>query len=513
MAKGVACTMHNSVWSPCTAQAAEAVVLRMPDSNRLSMGGRKRCAGMDCAGGEAGQAGAGGRLPVTLVYRLWHKLPPLVRRGLAWPYLPFVLLFALFLAWHLQLQLVDVDEAYYREIFLQRSIPDFVVSQYKTWSARTLIELGFGLFCALPPLAWRLCNPVVITVCALCISRLIGAAGKAGVNWMLCALLVLYTWRDLSSAGWIITTLAYLWPCCALLVALLPVADFACGRRPRWWQCVLSLPLALYAANMEQANVVLLVLLFALLCWCVARRRMPHWVVFGQLAMCGANLLYTFLSPGVDYRFTGEAISWYPDFGMKPLLSRLELGLSSALNPLVYGRDMLFDGFCLLLMLAIWAQHRGLWRRLLAVVPLGVSLLFGYGMRLLPGLAFFTEALRHNGTIDLMNARQPVAYLPMALLYLVFVVIVAYLYLAFGHNTHSFAAIAVLAAGVASRVVIGFSPTVWSSGGRTAFFMMMAFVVLGAMLYRQLRTSGGWQRLAAWLGIGLLVCLRLPWLM
>ena len=70
----------------------------------------------------------------------------------------------------------------------------------------------------------------------------------------------------MSSAGWVCTTLVFVWPLLAALAALLPLGKSLRGNRPRAWQCAAALPLTLYAANMELLAGLLTLLLLPVAC-------------------------------------------------------------------------------------------------------------------------------------------------------------------------------------------------------------------------------------------------------
>ena len=281
----------------------------------------------------------------------------------------------------------------------------------------------------------------------------------------------------------------FLWPAAAALGALVPLAALCRGRKPRWWVAALSVQGMLYATNMEQLAILLLPLLAGLVVWFLATQKRVHWVLWAQLGAAAANAVWILLCPGTRLRFEGEVSSWYANFGMKSLLAKLELGASAALDPLVYQRDLIFFFFCLLLAWCIFIRYKAVFYRVLALAPLLVCMALGmyqrYTLAVFPQLAFFTGALDGEGMITLANANSLTAYIPLVLLYLVFALCLVNLYLALGHTPLALAAVWALCCGFASRLALGFSPTIWTSGVRTGFFFSLTLLVLCALLYRQ----------------------------
>ncbi len=180
---------------------------------------------------------------------------------------------------------------------------------------------------------------------------------------------------------------------------------------------------------------------------------------------------------------------------MRSVFSNLELGISAALNPLIYGRDYIFDFFCLVLAVLVWQRNKNVVYRLLGLFPLGMSLLFSYAMRFFPFMAFFTEALGGEGMITLQNGRSVAAYLPMVLLYVIFIVCLVDVYLALGHTPVALAAVVTLVCGLLTRVAVGFSPTIWTSGARTGYFFCLTIIGVSGLLLCHLNWNQRWKNM------------------
>ena len=91
-----------------------------------------------------------------------------------------------------------------------------------------------------------------------------------------------YDWTAMRTAGWVCTTLVFVWPLAAALTAVQPLVTARRGGRvPRWAYAPCAL-LALYAANMEQLMVGLLLCLLALRGYDLFTKRRPAgflWVL------------------------------------------------------------------------------------------------------------------------------------------------------------------------------------------------------------------------------------------
>lgn len=111
---------------------------------------------------------------------------------------PYVALYAVLLALHLQFTLGTGDDPMYAAMLDQYSLAYFSLWHYYTWSARTLIEAVVCIVEALPAIVWRLADPLCITLCAACIVRLARLEDRPAGRWAVCGLALCYPWQDMS---------------------------------------------------------------------------------------------------------------------------------------------------------------------------------------------------------------------------------------------------------------------------------------------------------------------------
>ena len=262
------------------------------------------------------------------------------------PRAAYAALFCVMLACHLQFLYVPGDEVGYAAALGGNwnfaSMFAYVGGHYWTWSARMLTESLFCIFSAAPVLVWRVVNPAVITACAWLMAYALQSEKRRTESWLLCALVFLHQWVNLKTAGWVVTTIAYLWPICFGLAALCPLWRLVRGKRTPAWGWVLACISLLFAANMEQPALVLPFLVAGGMLFLHARGvRVPAglWV---QLAICAASLVFIFTCPGNAMRTENDITSFYMNYPMLSVLQKAEIGISGVVHASVLGREMLF---------------------------------------------------------------------------------------------------------------------------------------------------------------------------
>lgn len=413
-------------------------------------------------------------------------------------HMPFITLWAIMAVCHLLFKLGTGDDVNYAQLLNERTLLEQLVYSYYNWSARTLVDIGLVVMNYLPGLVWRLANPVMVVLCAHALACIAGVRHNTQTCWYICGTMLLYPWQVMSSAGWITTTTAFLWPAAAALLALIPTAQIFRGQKVGAIPAALSLVALLYAACMEQVAAICLALLLGCFVYQFIKKRPFSWLLLAQIVVVALVVVWIATSPGTQARYEAERASWYPTLEMKPFISKLELGFSLALSNLFYSRNFIFAFFCLLLSWLVWRQYKDVLYRVVSLVPLAVCLFFGmfqqWTIKLFPGIAFFTESLQAEGIISLANANTLTAYLPMLLLYGSFVLCLGNIYLVVGHRVEALVAVYCVCVGVASNAMLGFSPTVHVSGPRTAFFLMLVLVGASGYFYRKVADVKGWDK-------------------
>ncbi len=407
--------------------------------------------------------------------------------------LPFFLLAAGMLVWHLTRTFYFSDDVWFLHALggserLADGWLAFLAERYTGWSSRLVIEAVLVLLVHFP-MAWRLLDTAVTVVIGLCLSRLCNPEKRQAVDWAIVGSVFLLPLSTLSSAGWIASTLNYLWPLAGALVALLPAGALLHREKcpPALW--IAAVPALLYAANLEQMCALLAGVLLLLIGYLLWRDRRIHPFLLVELALIALSLLFILTCSGNAVRSAAEIAAHFPAFPTLTLWDKLEMGYSSTLYYLLMRPNPVVLLFTLLPAGLIWSRRAGLPARIVSVIP--------------PAAVVLAPML------SVWLAPQPTSpAVPLLALLLTPVVLAAFtgLLLAFEKIPTRLIALCLLALGGGSRVMMGFSPTIWLSGERTCFFLYAVLLALSLLLWREYQTKAPRTLRAAvltlWLGLG-----------
>lgn len=428
------------------------------------------------------------------------------------PYLPFVLLFAYGVVARAFFTYLFCDDFYFASA-LDASKPfwtamgEFLASRYRTWSSRMLIE-GVLVIFARHPNAWYVADALVMTLIPLFLDGLLNARHIRSVRWILCGVMALMLHSPiLNSAGWIATTINYSWPLAMALLALFPVKRAVYLERLRPMECALSIPALLFAANQEQMCLILLAILGALLVHLYLRDRRVNRFVGFQLLLVALSLIFIATCPGNRMRFAGEAATWFPNYPQLSYLTRFELGFSTTGFQLMMGTNWFYLGFCLALFLLVLYSRENRLSKWIAGVPLISGLIFGPlaqdAGECFPNLLAVRDAMTQQGTFGHVTLR---AFLPDLILLCACCCVLYALFVCCENRQKSLFMVFVMLTSLGSRVMIGFSPSIWASSERTCLFMYFGLVALTVMMAQELdRILPGGHRLRAVPRCGMIV--------
>lgn len=407
------------------------------------------------------------------------------KRIASWPWLPFVLLGCIYFIIHLFISPNMGDDVYYLKVFSAAGFDPvaFSVTRYLTWSSRTLIEGVMMAAVLMPPILWKLLDTLLIVVAAVFLSKLLlRSEYRRQGNVVIAALMLMLPFYIMNSAGWIATTVNYLWPLALGLIALYPLRKIADGEKLRGYEYAVYSICLLFAANAEQMCAILLAIYAVFAVMMLVKKKISVYVLI-QLALCILSLVYILACPGNEGREAAEAAKWYPGYPALSLPEKAGLGVLATLKDLFLMQYIPMFAFALVLCILVWQKQKSAGPRVVSLIPLAcippmaaIRLLGSHGC---PEL----HALFSN---DNWFSASSAVTLPLLLVMLVTIAaIVASLCLLFGKSKKALIAIGILALGFASKAAVGLSPTVWASGERTALFLIVSFIACTAWLLNE----------------------------
>lgn len=414
------------------------------------------------------------------------------------------------LVWYLHrfTQPLQGDDSWFSTKLDVYTMPGYLVWRYENWTSRLLPETFLAILTHGHFLLWCLLDTALLLLLITSLRELLGLPRTAQSIGMLTLMTAFVPVNILYSAGWIATSTNYFWPLACGCYALLPLrrlADHRPVRRPEYGSFTAAL---LFAANQEQMAAILLLLYLGAICGlCLQEHRSTapakrsHLPVYPLVltALLVLSLVFIMTCPGNGLRETTEIRKWFPQFPQYGFGQKLLMGY---LTTMVYyvagvGHQLLFPVFSLILAVAVWSQCSVWWKRTAAVLPVIGTAFLGFAVRdaVKNGLIwhpsyyydlFGNVYLPQHDLCNYVNWQLALeTFCDLALL----LWLIAELFWVFGKTVTYAGVLLTLAAGFASRFVIGFSPTVYASGYRTTLFATMTLQAVSVLLLCRIRST------------------------
>lgn len=382
---------------------------------------------------------------------------------------------------HMFLPLNWADDKLFFEKAAQTDLLSFI-----SGSARPLTDSMTYIF-AKCPLLWRILNPLLLTLFAKTLSVLLPTENieKNKLNLYLCVAVV-FPAMVVVDAGFIATTVNYLWPFTFGLISLVPLKKLFNRSKLRFYEYLLSILLLLYAVNMQQTAALLFAVFLTSVIYLYFQRNYSFYPLSGLL-ISGAGSIFMFAinTVGDNNRMVRETARYFPDFAQLSIFEKAELGFSSTFYCMtmeIRFAFFAFAAFTLYIMIKSLNGNEKIVFKLFSAFPFVFTIVFGT-LSLTPVResafwAFISGGMKHY---RMTKAAYSFDLVPFLLFICVAVCVIVSLYRLLSPRKFA-AAFVILASGLASRIIMGFSPTVWASGYRTFFILFTAFIAVVAII-------------------------------
>ena len=390
------------------------------------------------------------------------------------------------IVYHIMMREPEASDAmwFFRHQLDHLSMKEYLLARYETWSSRLLIEAVLVLV-SRNVLLWKILDAVCWVFLSWALIWLFPKEKRVTASYLVVGCLLIYPMWDLRTAGWIATSVNYIWPLAFGVFSLHgTVRAFSKQETPVFMWPVYALAAA-YGANMEQMAAVLLTVNLCAAAYCVIEKQSVR--IYGSaligFAISAAEFVFILICPGNAARKNQELINWMPNFGSFHLLDKVDMGFGDTMHHLIVSGNLMYLCYVSLLAVFVFLKTKDFKHRLAALFPAAVNLcMVGFPDMLETYFPEFYKLMKNGVLIRGNNYQLAANYLPTVLylaligcmLISVIVVCESY-YELLGQGI-------LLALGLASRVIMGFTPTIYVSQERTFFYLYIILGVSGICL-------------------------------
>lgn len=395
-------------------------------------------------------------------------------------YEPFIILLVALIIIHVIIKLNYGDDLIFKEVLNENKLFPWLISRYNTWTSRFVIEAIEVTVLHYNELLWKVINIAIIMLLAVSISKIFVKKNNIKYNWIIVCLIFIYPYKDMSTAGWGSTTINYIWPLSLGIYSLIAVKKILTNKIIKWYEFVLSTIALIYAVNAEQMCAIMLAIHVPITIYLIIKKKINFYIII-QSIICFFSLGFILKCPGNSARNISEVSRWFPEFADLSFIQKFLMGYSSSLAKFVFEPNIVFMIAATLIFIIVHLKEKNKYIRIISYIPIGCSIVFG-----IFGFALAKISPSIYNPVNSMTKYGIIEIIPLAILTISGLSFMSSIYICFKNTFKSLLCIYILLLGFASRIIMGFSPTIWASNDRTFLYMYFSIIIFSLMLYQEL---------------------------
>lgn len=378
-------------------------------------------------------------------------------------YVYYVCLFIFVFALHLFMRPGEADDLWFINNYTGNPL-SFAYMRYMQWSSRFLIEMVLVFIASLPLIVWKVLDTLMIVLLFYSGNKLLNIKNRKILIFEIFLIMIL-PWKVFGETGWIATTLNYTWPITLGFYGFSILLE----EKTNFLKQIISFFCIIFACNQEQMCCVMLA--FIIICFCIRTFQKKNNKVFLiPFIICILMGVLHIICPGNSMRQISEMQTWYPAYQNFDVLDKISIGIISTVTAILFDFRIIYIAFIGTLILYI--KYLPLNKKLSYIIQfILVCFIF---INIYPfdstQLMFYSKA-QESIVIAFMNFVLPV------LLFSLLISIVIYLILK-TKNKYNYMFVLLFLSGICSRLILGFSPTVYASGKRTVIYFYIVCYLL-----------------------------------
>lgn len=392
---------------------------------------------------------------------------------------------------HYHVREYRADTLAFQENVKQYSLLGFLSWRVNTWSGRVILEGLLYLILTLPYPVFAFINSLIILGTLYALRKLLEWGWLE--TTVLSLLLFLFPMDGLIEVGIQPGAINYIWALAAAVTALLPLQMIYRGKQIRWYHNIGFGAAAVIGCNMEQtAAIVFCFYLLAVVYFVKTKKLQP--ILFSQMLLSVLSLIFIMTCKGNAARVIQETATYWNEFEKLSVVQKLWNGWFTTVEYFYSTREVPFLIFIAALCVWLWIKYKkvNLFTICGTLPLLGRAVIWAgrfpdamLGTR----IREWAAGVRYeNGVLQ----APPIPVYPQVILYTVFFLMIGVaVYGSFRSLEEKALVLLILTAGFATRLIMGFSPTLIASGTRTFFFMDAALCIGTVWIARKIWDSQG----------------------
>ncbi len=371
-------------------------------------------------------------------------------------------------------------------------LSQYMLSAIKTWQTR-ILGLYTVLLVRLPTELWRILNSICIIVITEGIIQITIPKEKQIYSFIPCLLILLIPSHVYNCAGWIMTTTTYVWPLAFLMPSFIVIKKELKEQKSNIFEYTTAFVMAVLG---DTELCLIPVFFIANLVFLVyqgylknKKLSMPSKFLIILFCLSIVEFLFALLAPGNFNRSILE-IHWFPEFETLRIIDKINLGMLITMPfywSLSYGKNIVILPLLTVLLLKFIKEKK--WGLIILQIP-GILIfsLFGVLPMILSrifkisNIPCYLLIFKNTQLAQFSSMNSFVVIFELVSFFVILVIMLISIFYATEKGYKGILASLIFLAGFCTRFMLGFSPTVYASSTRTAYYMAVAIIMVTLMV-------------------------------
>lgn len=419
-------------------------------------------------------------------------------------YYPLIILFVIILAFNIFIDIRKADFLWFLDKANTTNLFDYLVGRYHDWTSRLIVEFVLvGILKLNYIIIFKTLNTLVMFLIPFLILKIFFKEINVKNQLLVITLYLCYNFRLMNSAGWYATLINYMWPLLCLLVGLIPIKNYLNNKNEKWYLNLIYIANIIFACNQEQTCAILFGVYLIFFIFTIINKRISKFSII-SLIISLSSLFFILTCPGNAVRNISETAIHYPQYANFGFAQKVYLGFTTIMTEYLINYNVLLFILCLIACIIIFKTKKNVFSKTISLFPLGIIIAFnfmdGLIMKLVPNFGiiksvFFEENLKNFASskkMIILLTSFSIVFLS-SIIHSIFTVLSDKEKISFKTFLKKYYILFLFLIGLASRLIIGFSSTIFISGFRTNIFfdfsIILTIILLVQKYYKELKNE------------------------
>lgn len=397
----------------------------------------------------------------------------------------YLVVFIIAVFFHLNQQLGVYDDVFFQQKSSELGIINFVSMRYNVWTSRLIIEALMIILLQLPSIVWIISDSLMYVIVYYSLSKMFNNSKSTAINCLILLLIFLVPFSYFGTAGWYATTTNYLWPLALGLYSLLICMERFREKNVSTLKYFFVFISIIYATNQEQVCALILgyLILFNLVYYFKNKKLSRLYISLFIISII--MLVFHMTCPGNQMRTISEINTWFPGFKNLTMLEKAVLGYIGVFSSLFTNKNIIFVLFLCLMPICVILYKGKKIDLVISILPI-CEILFIYISSKLVTIPYIGNLYNYvkiyANKIDTVDFSTE-SFICIIILSTVFLFSIIYIITKYTNNF--LMKNVILISGILSKMILGFSPTVFVSGVRTSIYLYYAILIIILLILQE----------------------------